>query len=163
MVFYKFYLLVLFTLLSACASTPEFNTSQVDRSLTPQSVIAEPEVSRGKIALWGGMILDTRNLKDTTQIEVLAYPLNASNKPMLESKPLGRFIIKHTGYLEPASYAQGRHITVLGSVSGKHSGKIGETSYDYPVISDSQLHLWSQTSENNRSNVHFGIGVGIGL
>lgn len=163
MVFYKIYLLVVFTLLSACASTPEFDTSQVDRSLTPQSVIAEAEVSRGKVALWGGMILDIRNLKDTTQIEVLAYPLNASNKPMLESKPLGRFIISHLGYLEPATYAQGRHLTVLGSVSGKHSGKVGETRYDYPVISDSQLHLWSQTSINNRSNVHFGIGVGIGL
>lgn len=163
MLFYKFYLLVLFALLSACTSTPEFDTSQVDRSLTPHNVIAEPEVSRGKVVLWGGMILDTRNLKDTTQIEVLAYPLNASNKPMLESKPLGRFIIKHTGYLEPATYAQGRHLTVSGSVSGNHSGKVGETSYDYPVISDLQLHLWSQNSEGTRSNVHFGIGVGIGL
>ena len=163
MVFYKCYLLTLFALLSACASTPEFDTSHVDRSLTPKSVIAEPEASRGKVALWGGMILDTRNLKDTTQIEVLAYPLNASNKPMLESKPLGRFIIKHSGYLEPATYAQGRHLTVLGSVSGKHSGKVGETSYDYPVISDRQLHLWPLASDRSRTNVHFGIGVGVSL
>ena len=161
--FYKFYLLVLFSLLAGCASTPEFDTSQVDRSLTPQSVIAEPEISRGKIAFWGGTILDIRNLEDTTQIEVLAYPLNSSNKPMLENKPLGRFIIKHSGYLEPASYAQGRHLTVLGSISSIQSGKIGETSYSYPVLSDSQLHLWSKSSEGGRSNVHFGIGVGIGL
>ena len=160
---YRLYLPVFFALLSGCASTPEFDTSQVDRSLTPQSVIAEPEVSRGKVALWGGTILDTRNLKQATQIEVLAYPLNASNQPKLESKPLGRFIIKHSGYLEPTTYAQGRQLTVLGSISGSQDGTVGETSYTYPVISDSQLHLWPQTSERNRSNVHFGIGVGIGL
>jgi len=159
---YKFYLPVFFALLVGCASTPEFDTSQVDRSLTPQSVIAEPELSRGKVALWGGTILDTRNLKDTTQIEVLAYPLNASNKPMLDSKPLGRFIIKHSGYLEPTTYAPGRQLTVVGAISGSQSGKVGETSYSYPVVSDSQLHLWSQDSDSGRTSVHFGVGVGIG-
>jgi outer membrane lipoprotein len=160
---YKIVLPVFFAVLLGCASTPEFDTSQVDRSLTPQSVIAEPEVSRDKVALWGGTILDTRNLKDGTQIEVLAYPLNASSQPRLESKPLGRFIIKHSGYLEPTTYAQGRQLTVLGSISGSQSGQVGETTYNYPVISDSQLHLWPQTSDRSRSNVHFGIGVGIGL
>lgn len=158
---YKIYLLSIFTLLLSCASTPEFDTSQVDHSLTPQSVIAEPEVSRGKVALWGGTILDTVNLKDATQIEMLAYPLNASHRPLLESKPLGRFIIKHAGYLEPTSYAQGRQLTVLGSISGSQRGKVGESSYDYPVISDKQLHLWSQSSDRDRSNVHFGVGIGI--
>ena len=161
--FYKFYLPVIFALLTGCASTPEFDTSQVDRSLTPQSVNAEPEVSRGKLVLWGGTILDIRNLKETTQIEVLAYPLNVSYLPMLESKPLGRFIIEHTGYLEPTTYAQGRQVTVSGSISGSRSGKVGETSYVYPVISDRQLHLWSPSSEGKRPDVHFGIGVGIGL
>lgn len=159
--FYKILLLSAFALLLACASAPEFDTSQVDRSLTPQSVIAEAEVSRGKMALWGGTILDTINLKDATQIEMLAYPLNASHRPLLESKPLGRFIIKHNGYLEPTTYAQGRQLTVLGSVSGSQSGKIGETTYEYPVISDTQLHLWSQSSDRDRSNVHFGVGIGI--
>ena len=158
----KFVVPVLFALLLGCAGMPEFDTSGVDRSLTPQSVNAEPEASRGKVALWGGMILETRNLKATTQIEMLAYPLDADYRPMLESKPLGRFIIEHTGYLEPTTYAQGRQLTVLGSVNGSQEGRVGETSYTYPVISDSQLHLWSQ-SDSGRTNVHFGLGVGIGL
>jgi outer membrane lipoprotein len=161
---YRFYYVpVVFALLTGCASTPEFDTSEVDRSLTPQSVIAEPEFSHGKVTLWGGTILDTRNQKDVTQIEVLAYPLDARYRPMLESKPLGRFIIKHSGFLEPTTYAQGRLLTVSGSISDMQSGKLGETSYSYPVISDRQLHLWSQTSDSNRSNVHFGVGIGIGL
>ena len=79
----KFVVPVLFALLLGCAGMPEFDTSGVDRSLTPQSVNAEPEASRGKVALWGGMILETRNLKATTQIEMLAYPLDADYRPML--------------------------------------------------------------------------------
>jgi outer membrane lipoprotein len=157
------YLPVLFVSLLGCASTPEFDTSQVDASLTPQSVIAEPEVSRGKVVLWGGTILDTRNLKDKTRIEVLAYPLDGSNQPRLESKPLGRFIIEHAGFLEPTTYAQGRQLTVLGRISGTQSGQVGESSYNYPVISSQQLHLWAQSGSSKSSNVHFGIGIGVGL
>jgi len=164
MMFYRFVLPVVFALLTGCASTPEFDTSQVDASLTPQSVIAEPAVSLGKVALWGGTILDTSNLQDKTRIEMLAYPLDGSNQPRLESKPLGRFIIEHAGFLEPTTYAQGRQLTVLGSVTGTESGQVGETSYNYPVISDRQLHLWPQAgSSSTRSNVHFGIGIGVGL
>ena len=160
--FYRFYFLVVFIMLSACASTPEFDTSQVDRSLTPQSVVAEAEISRGKTMLWGGTILDTRNLKKNTQIEVLAYPLDSSNRPLLESKPHGRFIIEHVGYLEATTYVQGRNLTVLGTISGSQSGNVGEASYTYPVVSDSQIHLLSPTSERNNSSIHFGIGIGIG-
>lgn len=158
----KLLFLVMISQLMSCASTPDFDTTQVNRSLTPQSVIAEPESSRDKIALWGGTILDTRNMKDMTQIEVLAYPLSSSHRPLLESKPLGRFLIQHKGYLEATSYAQGRQLTVLGSVSGSQSGKVGDSTYNYPVISSTQLHLWSQSDEpRNRTSFHFGVGVGL--
>lgn len=150
---------ILFTaLLTGCATTPDFDTTQVDQSLTPQSVIAEPEASSGKIALWGGVILSTKNLETSTQIEVLAYPLNASHKPMQDSKPLGRFIIQHKGYLEPATYEQGRLISVLGSVSDSKKGKVGESEYTYPVITARQIHLWTVGGEPQTS-FHFGIGV----
>jgi outer membrane lipoprotein len=154
-------ILFLFGMLLGCASAPEFDTSQVDQSLTPQSVIAEPDVSRGKIALWGGTILDTRNLQDQTQIEVLAYPLSSSYRPLLDKKPLGRFIVRQAGFLEPANYAQGRQLTVLGSVSDTQSGKVGESSYTYPVISATQLYLWSESDDFDRTSFHFGLGIGV--
>ena len=156
----KFVFLSLISLLAGCASTPEFDTSQVDRSLTPQSVVAEAELSRGKTILWGGTILDTRNLKDSTQIEVLAYPLNTYQRPLLESKPLGRFIIRQQGYLEPSTYAQGRLLSVIGKVSGSQSGKVGESTYTYAVIDSQQLHLWSPDSGSDRTSFHFGVGIG---
>ena len=146
-------------LLVSCASNPEFDTSQVDQSLTPQSVIAEAELSRGKTALWGGTILDTRNLKDSTQIEVLAYPLNSFHRPLQDKAPLGRFIIQHSDYLEPATYAQGRLLTVVGTIVDLQTGKVGESTYSYPVISSQQLHLWSKDTQRNRTSFHLGVGI----
>lgn len=157
----KFLFLVSIGLLSSCASAPDFDTTLVDQTLTPKSIIAEPEQNLGKMILWGGTILDTRNLKDTTRLEVLAYPLDKSHRPLLESIPLGRFIIMYNGYLEPATYAQGRLLTVLGKVSGSQSGKVGESTYTYVVIDSEQLHLWSQDSGSDRTSFHFGVGVGL--
>ncbi len=150
---------LLFSLLAGCATTPDFDTTQVDKTLTPQSVIAEPDLSYGKIALWGGIILNTLNLENTTQIEILAYPLNTSYKPSQENQPLGRFIIQHKDYLEPATYAQGRLITVLGSISDNQNGKVGESTYIYPVINAQQIHLWSLYDDENRTSFHLGIGI----
>jgi outer membrane lipoprotein len=150
-------------LLASCASTPEFDTTEVDRSLTPQGVIAESDISLDKTVLWGGTIIETRNLKDVTQIEVLAYPLNTYEKPLLDKQPLGRFLIQHPDYLEAANYASGRLVTVNGKVVEIQSGKIGESDYRYPVISSRQIHLWSKDSQYNRSSTSFHFGVGIGL
>ena len=155
----KLLFLCLISFLVSCATSPDFDTTQVDQSLTPQSVIAEPAISRNKIALWGGTILDTRNLEGTTQIEVLSYPLDSFHRPMQGSKPLGRFIIQHQGYLEPTAYAQGRQLTVLGSVSDSKLGKVGESNYTYPVINSRQLHLWSPDSGESKTSFHLGIGV----
>ncbi len=157
----KFVFFTVFSLLASCASTPDFDTSQVDLSLTPQSVIAEPELNRGKIVVWGGTILNTQNLKDATRIEILAYPLNSSHRPILENKPLGRFIIQHQGYLEPTTYAQGQVLSVLGKVSGSQTGYVGESTYTYAIINSKQLHLWSQESGRNRTSFHLGIGIGL--
>jgi outer membrane lipoprotein len=151
----------LISLMTGCASTPVFDTSTVVKSLTPQSVIAEPAENRGKTALWGGTILDTRNLQDSTRIEVLAYPLDSSQRPLLGSKPLGRFIIHQQGYLEPATYSPGRLVSVIGSVSESQSGSVGDSAYTYPVINVQQLHLWSP--EYSRSRTGFSVGIGIRL
>lgn len=155
----KLAFLTLLSLLVGCASTPDFNTTKVDLSLTPHSVTAEPEFSFGKFALWGGTILHTINMKDSTQIEVLAYPLNSAHRPLLGKKPLGRFIIQHQGYLEPTVYSQGRLISVLGTISVSQSEHVGKSTYTYAVINSDQLYLWSHDSGRNRTSFHLGIGI----
>ena len=132
--FNKLIFLGITSLLVSCVTTPDFDTSLVDRSITPSSAINKNNATLGKSVIWGGTILDIRNLKDITQIEILAYPLSSSHRPLLEKKPSGRFIIKQTGYLEASNYAAGKQLSVLGKISGQQSGKIGESSYTYPVI-----------------------------
>ena len=153
----------LLSVLAACASGPTFDTSQVDHALTPRYVAAQWQDAVGKRILWGGVILAITNFEARTDIEVLAYPLDADNRPRREDDPLGRFIIEQTGYLEPASYSEGRLVTVAGRVARAETGKIGASDYAYPVVSAQQLYLWPRDAGYDRTSVHFGIGVGIGF
>jgi len=156
----RFLLIILITLLGACATSPEFNTQKVDFSLTPISVTAEQQSSIGKQIIWGGVILTTKNLSTSTQMELLAYPLDSHHMPQKDKKPLGRFIIRHSGYLEATLYAQGRILTVVGDIRKIEQGKVGESEYNYPVIDSQQLHLWSSDNDRIKTSLHIGIGVG---
>lgn len=153
----------LLLLLSSCASGPTFETQQVDRSQTPHRAATEPKAAKGKIVLWGGVILRTDNLKDITRIEVLAYPLDSDSLPQTGRDSLGRFIFEYAGYLEPASYAAQRLITVVGPVQQVQNGKVGESNYLYPVVAAQQIYLWPKDSERDGTRFHFGIGIGVGL
>ena len=151
-------------LLNACASGPGFDTRKVNLAVTPHSAVAELPATRGRPVLWGGVIINTRNLESYTRLEVLAYPLSRNQMPQRDRDPLGRFILERQGFLEPTSYAKGRMVTIVGTVKGSEKGKVGGADYVYPVIEASELYLWPRDSEySNQSNVHFGIGVGIGF
>lgn len=89
---------------------------------------------------------------------MLAYPPDASARPLRERAPLGRFILVQDGYLEPATHAAGRLISATGSVTGR----IGEAAYIYPVITAQQRYLWPREHAHSRSRVMFGLGVSIG-
>ena len=152
-------LLSLLMWLSACAK-PVFDTAELEfeRDLMPDEVSAQAGEHDGQQVLWGGMVLDTRNLENSTQIEVLAYPLNRYQRPSLSSRPRGRFIIIQPGYLEAVNYSQGRQVSVLGTLTESRRGKIGATEYDYPVVEVQKLHLWPEGSEP-RTTFHFGFGI----
>ncbi len=151
-------------LLYACASGPGYDTSEVNSAISPRSVVAELEMIRGQNVLWGGVILNTINKESLTRLEVLAYPLNSSQLPQQDRDPLGRFLLEHQGFLDPATYAEGRLVTTIGSVFGSDRGEVGGMEYTYPVIKASEIYLWPRDSEyTNPTRVHFGIGVGVGL
>jgi outer membrane lipoprotein len=149
-------------LLSACASAPTFNTTGVDPFLTPQSVTTSPQAATGKRVQWGGTIIDTANLQDRTQIEVLAYPLDSKARPQSESSPLGRFFLEQSGFLDPATYKQGRQISAVGTVTGTRTSKVGEASYEQPVVDGMQIYLWPENQGSQGTGVTFGIGGGSG-
>lgn len=155
--FYLVPLLVL--LLSSCASTPVFNTEGVDLALTPRRAVADIGSVQGRSVLWGGIVIAGTNLKDSTQLEILAYPLDSHQRPMSDDTALGRFLAVQLGYLETADYEQGRQITVLGTLGTVRKGQVGESEYVYPLVNIKQLHLWPKEGEYVEPRVRFGIGV----
>lgn len=149
-------------LLTGCASTPVFDTSGVSTALTPDKLVLKDAVDNlGQTALWGGTILNIQNLKDSTQVEILAYPLDSSQRPNLDNMPIGRFIVRSQGFLDPASFSQGQSISVLGKIGKNQDATIGESSYLYPVIHAQQVHLWSKKKNKIQSNFSFGIGLSL--
>lgn len=160
-------ILVLLPLLlpGGCASGPPFDTSQVDRALTPAVISAEPQHATGRQVLWGGIILGVTNLAHSTLVEMQAYPLGYREKPRPDEAPLGRFLLEQSGFLEPAVYTDGRLLTVAGTITRIDTGKAGESEQTYPVVEAKQLHLWPVDSFREDSGLRFGgeIGVGFGF
>lgn len=148
--------------LTACAQLPEFDNKGVNTQLTPEKATQSPEKSIAQTIIWGGMILSIKNLKDSTQIEVLSYPLNDNQQPRPDDAPQGRFIVITPGYLESADYAPGRFISVRGSIQGIQNNRLGESSYSYPKVKSDKLYLWSKNFQAEQPRIHFGFGVIIG-
>lgn len=153
--------LLLAVVLAACAGMrPDLDTSDVDREITPTRAATAIEQARGHTVLWGGAIMSSRNLKNTTEIEVLGAPLD-DLYPNRSAEPQHRFIIVQQGYLETADYKPGRLVTVVGSVREARAGTVGDARYVFPIVDARQLHLWPVESERRRSEpkIHFGVGV----
>jgi len=145
-------------LLTACAGSP-FKMEGINKSITPHQTLDNKALLNSKV-IWGGMIIETRNFENNSQIELLYYPLDGDGEPIRSAQPQGRFLLKYTGFLEPAQYASGRWFSALGTVQPSEAGKIGEADYQYPVIKGEQLHIWSESSESDvQTRFHFGIGI----
>lgn len=147
--------------LGGCAASPEFDLRDVQAGLPPTQVAEDINAHAGKRVVWGGIIVTTTNLKDQTQLEVLAYPLDSDSWPRQSEPPLGRFLALHGGYLEPVDFAAGRVVSMVGTIAGTREGTIGETRYTYPLLNVDQIHLWPKEGKSGAAspNVHFGIGV----
>ena len=154
-------LIVMVSVVAACATTPKLDLETVDESVRPAAVVNDIEKYKGVKILWGGVIINSVNLKQGTQFEILAQPLNSRYKPQVDQKTIGRFIAYHSGYLETVDYAPGRLLTVVGTITQLKQGHIGEAEYTYPVVQAEQIYLWSQNGGEESGTFHFGIGVGM--
>lgn len=146
--------------LVACSTAPPLDTQGVNRALSASGAARQPTRVAGQRVVWGGAIVQARNLRDRTELEVLAYPLDAGLAPDTSAPAQGRFLADKPGYLETVDYAPGREVTVVGTVRGVRPGKVGAATYRFPVVTVQQLYLWP-ARPGWRSNAHFGVGVGV--
>jgi outer membrane lipoprotein len=136
-------------LFSGCASVISRNLrDQADLALTFQQVFQDPEAYKGKIVIWGGNILRTKNQKDrTTLIEVLQKPLDWEEEPKDTGSSEGRFLVLVDHFLDPYVFRGGRKITVAGEILGERTTLLGEMEYRYPYLLGKQIYLWTVNYE----------------
>ena len=131
--------------LSGCVSAfPEDALRGVNRELTLSALRADPTAPVDQRAILGGEILVTQPRVDETEIEVLGRRLRSDDSPERSDRSEGRFLVRARGFLDPAVYAAGRRITVVGTVLAAEERPIGSLPYRYPVIASEGIRLWPQ-------------------
>lgn len=147
-------------LATGCASQPLYRGATV--VATPATVAAAPEQYHGSV-VWGGSIVAVHNRADHSEIEIFARPLDGGQRPRDNDIGAGRFIAIMPGYAEPMDYPAGGLITVTGDLAGVRSGRVGEAPYVFPLVRVTASHRWTEAAPRRRPDVHFGIGIGIGI
>ena len=147
-------------LLASC-STPPIRTEVTPRIDLPPYRAADLSPMPAEELLWGGMVIEVRNRADVSEIEVLAYPLDRRQRPMLKAPTEGRFIATLPGYVERYDYPEGRFVTMRGFVRGRRESLIDEKLYVYPVLEATEVHLWPRGFQDTGPRFSFGVGIGV--
>ena len=143
--FMRWVALAFVVLLSGCASAfPESVMRTVDTDVTVGALRQDPAAHKGERVIVGGEILSTTPRTGQTEVELLARNLRGDDSPERSDRSPGRVLLRTSEFLDPAVYAPGRRITVVGEVAGSEERKVGELPYRYPVITAERIRLWPQ-------------------
>ncbi len=161
--FYPFILIVI-TLLASCGPKiiPDEISVRIDKDLSFEEVTKDPEAYRGKTLLLGGEIIETRNLKEGTEIEILQKPLDTGYAPLPVDVSAGRFFLSDPSFLDPAIYKSGRRVTIVGVVKGGRSRQVGGAVRFDLVLEKEYIRLWPLgrgRPYDASPTFHFGLGA----
>ncbi|MCG7967508.1 MAG: Slp family lipoprotein [Candidatus Thiodiazotropha taylori] len=146
--------------LIGCSSSPVITPA--DRSLSPKQTATASTLPEQNLQ-WGGIVIAVSNLAESSEVEILAYPLDEQGRPMRQSTSIGRFIASQPGYLEAGDYPSGRLVTATGRIAEIRAGHVGEAAYDFPVMLCEQLALWPEQRESrSKPRIRFGFGASSG-
>lgn len=134
---------VLIGAMMGCGSLAEIN-NVATVPLDFAEVKANPDAHRGFDVRWGGVIARVINQNDKSLVEIVEYPLGLFKSPSKTRASRGRFMVRFNQFIEPTVYSEGRSITVVGRIEGKYKGRLGEGSYDYPLLEAVSHHLWAE-------------------
>ncbi|HTZ39219.1 MAG TPA: Slp family lipoprotein [Syntrophales bacterium] len=138
------FVFIMLATLAACAPLSQDIRRQAEKSAPFAEIQKNPDSFVGTIVIWGGVIIETTNLKESTAIKVLQTALDIQERPMETDRSEGRFIVVVDRFLDPDIFKKGRQVTVGGEIAGKEIQPIGEIQYGYPVVRARELKLWEQ-------------------
>ena len=143
---------------AACGSAPPFPRElleRTDREPDLKALLREPERSAGRLVMLGGAIVETRNLRNATEVEVLQQPLDSEGRPRTGDTTAGRFLIATPRLLDAAVHHRGRNVTVIGETAGTTERPLGAAAYRYLVLKETAYHLWPPSTDPR-----FSVGIG---
>lgn len=148
--------------LAACAPAPIYKADAAAFvAATPEQVATAPDNFRDTQVVWGGRVVALRNFADHSEIEVLAYPLDSSQRPRLGQPSTGRFIAIMPGFVEPMNFPDGSLVTLRGTPVGTRGGNVGQAPYTFAVVRGAAVHRWT-AAEMSQGHPNISLGVGIG-
>ncbi|CCQ91826.1 putative Uncharacterized lipoprotein yeaY [Nitrospina gracilis 3/211] len=117
---------------------------QTNMEFSLQRIMQRPEHFTGEKVVLGGIIVQTRNYKGWSEVEIIEVPLTWTGRLDDRDESSGRVILRYEGFLEPEIYSKDREITVGGTVTGSKTGTIDNAEYKYVVVSVEELRLWEK-------------------
>jgi outer membrane lipoprotein len=154
------FMLICLALIS-CA-TPAFKDVDAAIAIVPSDVQQSPDRYTGAEVVWGGRIISIENREQSTDVEIVAYPLDRDQQPIPDAPTVGRFILVLPGFVEPFDYPAGRHLSVHGIVAGTRVGHVDAHDYLYPLLRAREVTVWPWGFMfDKKPHVSLGIGVRI--
>lgn len=135
-------------LVASCATTGNNPVAkEPPGNPTLAQVRADPKSFEKVQVRWGGDIVSVENRAAETVIEVVARELKKNGRPTESDTSDGRFLAIFKDFYDPAIYAEGRQLTVIGHLAGLEKGRVGNFSYLYPTIKAEAHRLWKPLPE----------------
>lgn len=126
--------------LAGCSAKPVLPVAEPN---PPVAAVQENiEAYKNTPITWGGVILETNNGEEQSEVLIITKRLESSTRPIEGDQTLGRFIAKIDGFLDPAIYSKDREMSVHGVIIGQETRKVDDFEYTYPVVQVSEHQLW---------------------
>jgi outer membrane lipoprotein len=130
--------------LSSCSVMSREMRREAIQDVTFDALKRNTQDYQGETVIFGGYILETRNLTKETRLLVLQAPLSVRDEPKDRDLSRGRFVVIHDGFLDPAIYKHGRKVTVAGEVVGEEQAELNDHRFTMPVIRSREIFLWKE-------------------
>jgi outer membrane lipoprotein len=135
-------------LLFSCA--PVIDRSLIkegSREVSFKALRANPADYKGRLYVFGGVIVQTKLTAEGSQLEGMQVPVDGYGYFKDRGQSEGRFLAimpSDRSMLDPEVFSKGRRVTLAGEFLELRKAKIEEMDYVYPVFLIRQIHLWEQ-------------------
>jgi len=151
----RWFIALLYLFLTACSGLPNPMRSEPYTHINFNEVKKDIPAYKGMPFRWGGVIINITNKENTSQAQLLFYPLNRYGRPRVVREAKGRFAIARSQFLDPAIFKEGTEVTVTGILTKEIIQKIGKRTLVLPQLDINHIHIWPKRQDYNNRFYHY--------